>query len=85
VGDEQHGDAGLADQALDVIQDPPLHGDVERAGRLVRDEQPGLTGQRDGDQHPLAHAAGQLVRVLPGAQHAVVQARPFQGRDHLGR
>ena len=33
-----------------------------------------LGGERDGDQHPLPHAAGQLVRVLPGARRRVGQA-----------
>jgi hypothetical protein len=78
VGDQQHRDAGVPDQALHVIQDPPLHGDVERAGGLVRDEQLRRPGERDGDQHPLAHAAGQLVRILPRAARRC-RARPAPG------
>ena len=41
-----------------------LHRDVERGGRLVRDDQPRLAGQRERDHHALAHAARELVRVL---------------------
>ena len=33
-------------------------------GRLVGDDQVGLAGQRDRDEHALQHAAGELVRVL---------------------
>ena len=50
----------LADQ----VEDLRLHGDVERRGRLVGEQQLRPAGQGDGDHHPLAHAARQLVRVL---------------------
>ena len=41
-----------------------MHGDVERGGRLVGDDQARIAGKRHGDQHALAHAAGQLMRIL---------------------
>jgi hypothetical protein len=44
------------------LQHLRLHGDVERRRRLVGDQHLGAAGQRHGDHHPLAHAAGQLVR-----------------------
>ena len=37
---------------------------VERGRRFVSDHQRGAAGERDGNHHPLAHAAGQLVRVV---------------------
>ena len=46
-------------------QDLRLHGDVERGGRLVGDQQFGLAHQRHRDHHALAQAAGKLVRILP--------------------
>ena len=39
-----------------------LHGDVERGGRLVGDDQLRPPGHRHGDDRALAHAAGELVR-----------------------
>ena len=45
------------------LQDLRLHGDVERGGRLVGDQQVRLVGERHGDHHALALAAGQLVRI----------------------
>jgi len=39
-------------------QDLGLHGDVERGGRLVGDQDVGLAGERDGDHDALALAAG---------------------------
>ena len=52
-------------QRLEVVEDLPLHRDVERGRGLVGDEEIGLAGQCDRDQHALSHAAGELVRVLP--------------------
>jgi hypothetical protein len=46
-----------------AIQDLRLHGDVERRGRLVGDQQFGLVGQRHGDHHALPLPARQLVRI----------------------
>ena len=51
-------------EPLQQVQDLLLHGHVEGRGRLVGDQQAWLARQRDGDRHPLAHAAGQLVGVL---------------------
>ena len=45
------------------VEDAGLDGDVERGGRLVGDQDVGAVGQRHGDHHPLALAAGELVRV----------------------
>ena len=47
-------------------EDLGLDRHVERGGRLVGEDQPRLGGQRDRDADPLAHAAGQLVRVQLG-------------------
>ena len=44
-------------------QDLRLDRDVERGGRLVGDQQVGLVGERHGDHHALALAAGELVRI----------------------
>ena len=41
-----------------------LHGDVERGGRLVGDQDVGLQRERHGDHDALALAAGELVRIL---------------------
>ena len=49
--------------SLSSFEDLRLHGDVERGGRLVGDQQVGLVGERHRDHHALALAAGQLVRI----------------------
>ena len=73
VGDEDGAGAGLrADPQQLVLQ--PLAGHlVERAERLVHQQQRRVYGQRPGDRDPLLHAAGQLGRVVPGEVGA---ARP---------
>ena len=63
VGDEQHRHAEPRLDVFQELQDLRLHRDVERGGRLVGDQQIGLVGERHGDHHALALAAGQLVRI----------------------
>ena len=52
---------------------------VERAERLVHEQQARPLGERPGDRHALLHAAGELVREVPGE---VVEA---DEREQLGR
>ena len=54
-------------QPVDQVQDLRLHRDVERRRRLVGDQHVGVQRERHRDHRPLAHAAGELVRVLAGA------------------
>ena len=63
VRDEQHPDAALARLRGEEVEDPRLHGDVERGRRLVGDDEPRLGRERHRDHHALAQAARQLVRV----------------------
>ena len=63
MSDEDDGHAGLGLQLLHQIQDLGLDGHIERRGRLVADEQGRFAGQRHGDHHPLAHAAGEIVGI----------------------
>ena len=64
-----------------------LHGDVEGGGRLVGQDDGRVVGHGDGDDHPLAHAPGELVGVVahplggdwgcppsPAARHAWAMA-----------
>src|SRR6476620_579757 len=63
VGDEQHAHAEPRADFRQQGQDLRLHCDVERRGRLVRDQQIGLVRQCHPDHDPLALAAGQLMRI----------------------
>ena len=47
-----------------------LHRDVERADRLVGDDQLRIDGQRARDADPLPLPAGELVRVAAGVTRA---------------
>ena len=62
VGDQQDRHPELALQIVQQLQDPGLHRDVERGGRLVRNQQLRLVGERHGDHDPLALASRELVR-----------------------
>ena len=59
-----------------------MHGDVERSGRLVGNDQARIARKRQRDQHALAHAAGQLMRIL---RQQFAGARQFCRRQHGDR
>ena len=63
VGDEQVGQPELALQPLEQVDDLGLDRHVERADRLVGDDQVGLQRERTRDADALALAARELVRV----------------------
>ena len=80
--DKRHAEA--AGQGFHQLQDLGLDGDVERGGRLVGNDQRRFAAQRHGNHHALAHAAAQVVRILPealpglgNAHHAQVGCRSF--------
>ena len=50
-------------QLGEELEDLRLHRHVERGRRLVGDQHVRVAGERHGDHHPLALAAGELVRV----------------------
>ena len=53
----------LLHQIVEDGQHCVLHGDVERGGGFVGDQEIGLGDQHHGDHDALAHAAGELVRI----------------------
>ena len=67
VGDEDDGQPELAAQRLQQLQDLRLDHHVEGGGRLVADDQARPAGEGHRDHHPLAHAAAELVGILPCA------------------
>lgn len=66
VKDGDHRQAAPFAEPRHGCQQRCLVGDVEVEGRLIEQEQLRLLGERHGDQHPLALASGQLVRVALG-------------------
>ena len=67
VADQQVGHAELLLQVLQQVQHLRLHRDVERADRLVGDDQARPRDQRARDRDALALAAGELVRIACSA------------------
>ena len=64
VGHEEDGALDLLPQLVDEVLHPEAGLHVEGAEGLVHEDDLGLHGQGAGDGHALAHAAGELVRVL---------------------
>ena len=84
MGDEHDGRADPVLQVAHELEDLRLDGHVERRRRLVGDQQLRVAGQRDGDHHPLAHAARELVRILPHPPPRLRDADQGQHLDRLG-
>ena len=82
VGDEDDRGAELLLQVLEQVEDLRLDGHVQGGGRLVGDQQVGVADQRHGDHGALAHAAGELVRVVV---HARLGLRDADLGQHLDR
>ena len=61
-------------QVHQQLQDLGLDRHVERRRRLVGDEDPRVAGQRHRDHRPLAHAAGELVRIAAVGSRRIGQA-----------
>ena len=91
VGNEQYRHATAFLQLTQQVEDLRLYRHVERGGRLVRDQQFRIAGERHGDHHALFHAARELERIFVAPpfgignahrveqfEHAPVQCRAFQ-------
>ncbi len=85
MGDEDHRRPGLGLAAGEQAEHLGLHGDVERRGRLIGDDQPGPAGHRHGDHRPLAHAARELVRILAHPSLGIGDVDLAQQRHRAGR
>ena len=72
VRDEQVRDVALGLKVLEQVQDLRLDRDVERADRLVADDEVRLECDRPGDADALPLPAGEFVRLAGG--EAGVQA-----------
>ena len=70
-------------QVAQHVEDLALDDDVERGHRLVGDQQLGLQRERDGDGDALAHAAGELVRIV--GQPPLVEADHVEQLDRARR
>ena len=100
VGDKHHPHLHLLLQHFDKLQDLRLNRHVQRRRRLIGDQHRRTAGERHGNHHPLAHAAGKLMRVAPQnglrlrnahqLQHAsrfperLIAAQPLMQADGLG-
>src|SRR5215208_2373432 len=64
VGNDEQGEVPLFAELCQEVQDLGLYHDVERRRRLVSDHQRRVARQGHSDHNPLAHPAGELVRVV---------------------
>ena len=74
----------LAWSSFEQFEDLRLHRDVERGRRLVGDEEVGTIGERHRDHHPLALAAGKLMRIGAEARGGIGECRPRSAAPRPG-
>ena len=82
VGDDDDADLLGLRQMAQQIHDLRLHRHVQARGRLICNQKARLVDQRQGDQHPLGHAAGEFVR--PG-RHTPRRVRDSDQAEHVDR
>ncbi len=63
VADEDDGEAAFLAEFRQEAEDLALDRDVERGGGFVGDQDLRTAGEGDADHRPLAHAAGEFVRI----------------------
>ena len=81
VRDEDERQAVLAHQLVEQGDELLLHDGVERAGRLVGDQERRVDGERGGERDALPLAAGEFVRVVA---HALAGARDAHAFEKIG-
>jgi hypothetical protein len=84
VGDQHHRHVLVALQLGEQREDLRLDRHVERRGRLVGDQHHRVAGERHRDHHALAHAAGELVRILVEPPLGVGDVHAVQQRERPG-
>ena len=100
VGDKNHPHLHLLLQHFDELQDLRLNRHVQRRRRLVGNQHRRTAGERHGNHHALAHAAGKLMRVATqnglrlrnahqlqhpsGLAERFIAAQPLMQADGLG-
>ena len=82
VRDEQQGHATLGAHLTQQLEDLRLNGDVERRGWFVRNHELRVHDEGHRNHHALTHAAGELVRILPGTHRWIGNA---DLRQHVDR
>ena len=76
VRHQDHREPSRALQVADDVEHLALHDHVERGHRLVGDHKARIERQRERDRDALAHAAGELVRIIDEA--AGIEADHFE-------
>jgi hypothetical protein len=82
--DEHHGHVHFVLQQADQREDLRLDRDVERGGRLVRNQQRRTAGEGHRDHHPLTHSAGKLMRITRQHSPRFGNAHLLEHRQRLG-
>ena len=83
MGDQDGRHAALGRNPGQKVHHDLLRRDIEAGGRLVGDQQGRIAGNRHGDHHALAHAAGEFVRVSGHSLFGVANLHSAQQLQRL--
>ncbi|MNV56170.1 hypothetical protein D3C71_1484420 [compost metagenome] len=64
MGDEQHRRSRFAAQDIQQVKNAFLYRHIQGTGRFIGDDHIRAQRDGDGDQYPLLHPAGKLMRIL---------------------
>ena len=81
VRDEKHSQAELGAEFCQQVENLSLDGDIERGSGLVGNQQLRAIDDGHGDYDALAHAAGELVRIITGATIGVRDGDVLHGLE----
>ena len=79
MGNDDRRHAAFADQLAHQVHHRLLGGDVEPGRGFVGDQEFRIAGERDGDDHALAHAAGEFERIGVVARSRIADLHGFEG------
>jgi len=82
MGDPDNRHANFITQPFDQICNLGLNRHIQCRGRLISNKHLRCAGQRHGNHHALAHAAGELVRVIFQTFTCIGDTYQFQRLNH---
>jgi len=77
---KEHGQAKLGSQFGEELENLRLHGDIESGGGFIGNQQHGTIHYCHRDHDALAHASGELIRVIAGTKSRVRDRYCFHRR-----
>ena len=83
MGNEDNGFSLVNLQTFQKFHNLRLNGHIQSRCRLVADDELGVTYHGDGDDHPLLHSAGKLMRIAVDTLLGIGNPQLPKHREHF--